>query len=79
MKKKTVTGIPVDIDQKLKEIGDKVKIRRKAISNNYENFAKTYKINKVTLLRIEKGENYTMSSFLRLLNSIGITIEDLLL
>ena len=79
MKKKIVTGIPVDIDQKLKEIGDKVKIRRKAISNNYENFAKAYKINKVTLLRIENGENYTMSSFLRLLNSIGITIEDLLL
>ena len=44
MEKKTVAGIPVDIDQKLKEIGDKVKIRRKAISNNYENFAKTYKI-----------------------------------
>jgi transcriptional regulator with XRE-family HTH domain len=78
MTKKTAADIPVDIDQKLKEIGKKVRIRRKVIAKNYEDFAKAHKINKVTLLRIENGDNYTMSSFLRLLNLIGVSIEDVL-
>jgi transcriptional regulator with XRE-family HTH domain len=78
MKKKTIQVTPVDINQKLKEIGEKVKFRRKSITNNYEDFAKDHKINKVTLSRIELGDNYKMSSLLQVLNAIGISIEDLL-
>jgi ribosome-binding protein aMBF1 (putative translation factor) len=78
MKKKTVKEVPVDISGKLKDIGERVKTQRKKIANNYENFAAEHRINKVTVGRIENGENYKMDSLLRVLNAIGITLEDLL-
>jgi transcriptional regulator with XRE-family HTH domain len=78
MKKKSTPFEPVNIEQKLKALGAKVKTKRKVINKNYEKFAIENKINKVTLLRIETGDNYKMSSLLQVLNAIGISIEDLL-
>jgi hypothetical protein len=78
MKKKINLFEPVNIEQKLKEIGEKVKANRKVINKNYEKFAVENHINKVTLYRIETGDNYKMSSLLQVLNAIGISIEDLL-
>jgi transcriptional regulator with XRE-family HTH domain len=78
MKKKDDQFMPVNIDQKLKEIGQKVRQRRKSVSKNYEDFANGHKLNKVTLSRIENGENFKMSSLLEVLNAIGISLEDLL-
>ena len=70
--------IPIDIDQKLKEIGHLVKERRKAITKNHKDFAEDHKINRVTLLRIEKGENFKMSSLLQVLNALEISLEELI-
>jgi predicted transcriptional regulator len=78
MKRNSVPTTPVNIEQKLKEIGLKVKLRRKVVNKNYEKFALEHNINKVTLYRIETGDNYKMSSLLQVLNAIGISIEDLL-
>jgi hypothetical protein len=78
MKKKSNLFKPVNIEQKLKEIGEKVKAERKVINKNYEKFAIENQINKVTLFRIETGENYKMSSLLQVLNAIEISLEDLL-
>jgi predicted transcriptional regulator len=78
MKKKINLFEPVNIEQKLKAIGEKVKAERKVINKNYEKFAIENNINKVTLFRIETGDNYKMSSLLKVLNTIGISLEDLL-
>jgi transcriptional regulator with XRE-family HTH domain len=69
--------IPVNIDQKLEDIGLMVRELRKANCKNYVEFAEEHKINKVTLLRIENGENFKMSSLLQVLNALEITIEEL--
>jgi transcriptional regulator with XRE-family HTH domain len=78
MKTKGNKFVPVNIDQKLKEIGEKVRLQRKAVNKNYQVFATENNINKVTLNRIETGDNFKMSSLLEVLNVIGISIEDLL-
>jgi transcriptional regulator with XRE-family HTH domain len=78
MKPKGKKFAPVNVDHKLKEIGEKVRLKRKAINNNYEDFAHEHNINKVTLNRIETGDNFKMSSLLQVLNAIGMSIEDLL-
>jgi len=65
-----------EIEQKLIEIGSMVRAYRKKIDNNYENFALEHQFNKVTLQRIETGKNYTMSSFIEVLNAMGITLEE---
>lgn len=65
-----------DIQQKLTKIGEKVRMHRRGINANYEIFALEHHINKVTLQRIESGKNYTMSSFIELLNIMDVTIEE---
>ena len=76
MKKQSETDIPTDIQYKLKEIGGLVREHRKSIEKNYEVFARNHKINKVTLARIEGGQNFTMSSLLLVLKSLGISPSD---
>ena len=78
MKKNTNQTVQVDIDQKLKEIGMRVKLRRKACNKNYVKFALEHNINRLTLYRIENGENFKMSSLLQVLNALCTTIEELL-
>jgi len=68
----------LDIDDILKQIGDKVRTIRKSHPDyaNYEVFAYFNKINKVTLTNIEKGENYNISSLLKVINALGVSVED---
>lgn len=75
MKKTRVKEIPNDVDHKLKEIGKRVRSYRKIKSSNYEDFANDFHFNKVTLSRIENGENYTLSSLVQLLNLLDVTLE----
>lgn len=63
-------------ERTLKEIGIKVRSLRKAITSNYEIFAKENQINKVTLARIENGENCTMSSLIDVINALKINLDD---
>ena len=59
-------------------IGEKVrKLRKKNPDyDNYEVFAFTHKINKVTLARIERGENYNMESLFKVLNALGVSLSE---
>ena len=69
------------IDEKnpiLVQIGKKIRMLRKQNPDfvNYEVFAFTHKINKVTLQRIERGENYNMESLLKVLNALGVGLSE---
>jgi len=63
------------IDDLLKKIGEKVRILRKASEPNYENFSKKHNINKVTLQRIESGQNFTFASLLHVLGALNISVQ----
>ena len=78
MTDKKSTGRSLDDDHILKLIGDKVRTIRKCHPDyaNYEVFAYFNKINKVTLTNIEKGENYNISSLLKVLKALNVTVED---
>ena len=62
----------------LVQIGEKIRRLRKTNPefDNYEVFAFTHKINKVTLARIERGENYNMESLLKVLNALGASLSE---
>ena len=66
----------VEIQTKLKEIGAKLRELRKANTTNYEHFANNNGLNKVTLSRLENGENFTMSSLIAVLRVLDISIEE---
>jgi len=65
-------------DQRLIEIGKKVRQLRKSNPDflNYEVFAFTHRINKVTLQRIERGDNCNMESLLKVLDALGVKLSD---
>lgn len=65
-------------DPTLIKIGEKVRKLRKQNPDfvNYEVFAFINKINKVTLQRIERGENYNMESFLKILKALDIGLSE---
>lgn len=65
-----------EINQILKEIGAKVRTHRKSEYRNYENFADDHEFNKVTISRLENGENFTMSSLVQVLRVLDISLED---
>jgi transcriptional regulator with XRE-family HTH domain len=66
-----------EIDQILKEVGARIRARRKEVESNYEVFAKKYNINKVTLQRIESGANSSLKSLIQVADAIGIKLDDL--
>jgi transcriptional regulator with XRE-family HTH domain len=65
-----------DVDLILKEMGSKIREKRKSVAKNYEDFAREHQFNKVTISRIENGENFTMSSLIQVLRVLDISIED---
>jgi len=75
---KELKSYKLDNDAILKQIGDKVRSIRKSHPDyaNYEVFAYFNQINKVTLSNIEKGENYNISSLLKVINALGVSVED---
>ncbi len=64
-------------DARLLTIGKKIRAIRKSNPQykNYEVFAFSHGINKVTLSNLEKGENFTMESLLKVLDSLGIKLS----
>ena len=77
MKKEIDPQLTADIEQIIKEVGSRIKSQRKLIRNNYEDFARDYKLNKVTISRVENGENTSLRSIIILARTVGIKIEDL--
>ena len=76
MKPKKVPEPYSDVNQKLEQIGTKVRMLRKEMSPNYEDFAAKSNINKVTLNKIERGESVSIRLFLLTLQKMGISLED---
>lgn len=76
MKPKKVPESYSDVNQKLEQIGVKVRIIRKEMSPNYEDFAARSNINKVTLNKIERGESVSLRLFVLTLQKMGVSLED---
>ena len=76
MKPKKVPESYLEVDQKLEQIGKKVRQLRKEKSANYEDFAREKNINKVTLNSIEKGESVSLRLFINVIQKLGISLED---
>jgi len=76
MAKRIITELPSDISQTMKDISKNVTKHRQKVGSNYKTFAVNHNINNMTLWRIENGEDYRMSSFLEVLNAIGISPKD---
>ena len=76
MKKIKVPEIQTDVEQILKDIGVKIRTHRKSIAKNYEDFAFDHNFNKVTISRIENGKNYTLSTLIKVLHTMNISLED---
>ncbi len=76
MKKKAVPMQHEDVTGVLKAIGEKIRTHRKTITNNYETYAKNQNLNKVTLFRLEKGEDCNVSTLITVLRSMNLTLED---
>jgi transcriptional regulator with XRE-family HTH domain len=77
MKPKKIPESYSDVNKKLKQIGEKVRKLRKEKCRNYEDFALISNINKVTLLRLERGDSVSMKLFINVLQKLGISsLED---
>ncbi len=63
-------------DEILKEIGVKVRDIRKSQYKNYEEFAKAHGINKVTVSRLEQGENVTIKTLVEVLSALNVPINE---
>ena len=64
------------LDKKLKQIGIKIRQLRTAQNSNYEAWAYLNGVNKVSLSRLERGENVTMKLLITILQKLDITLED---
>ena len=76
MKPKKVPESYSDANQKLIDIGVKVRKLRKSMSSNYEDFASNNNINKVTLNRIEQGDSVSSRLLVHTILKMGISLED---
>jgi len=63
------------VDLQMKCIGIKIRILRKKEIQNYEKWAFMHDINKVTLNRVERGENVTMKMLLEIILELNQTPE----
>jgi transcriptional regulator with XRE-family HTH domain len=61
-----------DVQPKLIQIGAKLRELRKSTGLNYVAFSKKYRLNKMTLYRIECGREFTMGSLIKILKILKI-------
>lgn len=63
-------------DEILMEIGRRFREIRKKKEPNYEDFARKYNLNKVTLSRLEMGKSLSLRLFIHTLLKSGISLQD---
>ena len=63
------------LDKKLKEIGIKIRQLRSSENSNYEAWAYLNGVNKVSLSRLERGENVTMKLLITILQKLDVSLE----
>jgi transcriptional regulator with XRE-family HTH domain len=66
----------VTVDQQMKAIGERVRELRRLKNQNYEVWAYLNGVNKVSLNRIERGENVTTKMLLQILQKLGVSAKD---
>lgn len=75
-KEKHNVNNPIE-DERIKKIAAKLKdIRIKAGYTNYENFAWDNDISRMQYWRMEKGANFTMVTFLKILDAHKISLGE---
>jgi transcriptional regulator with XRE-family HTH domain len=60
----------------LKKIGEKVRLIRRNQFKNYEDFAKQYGFNKVTINRLENGENSNLGTLIMVLIALEVSLNE---
>ncbi|MFB6318401.1 helix-turn-helix domain-containing protein [Saccharicrinis sp. FJH54] len=64
-------------DKEIREIiGKKIRNLRKENCNNYETFCKIHNFNKVTIFRLESGDNYRISTLIQVLDALNLTLGE---
>lgn len=77
MKSVTPIELSSDVNHILKEIGSRIRKKRKLAYRNYEDFARIHKFNKVTVSRIEMGSNSSLKSIIMVSRALEIPINEL--
>ena len=70
-----INSSEVSVDQQMKKIGENVRELRREQHQNYEAWSYLNGINKVSLNRIERGENITMKLFLEILQKLDVSVQ----
>lgn len=66
-----------EVDPRIKSIAEKLKqLRKDKGYKSYETFAWDNDINRVQYHRMEKGENFTMKSLLKILDVHKLTLQE---
>ncbi len=66
-----------EVDKEILQVAEKIKdLRVKAGFTSYETFAFTNDINRVQYYRIEKGQNITLKTLIKVLKIHNLTIQD---
>ena len=74
---RVMENLEKEIDNKISQIANKIKLLRiEKGFTSYETFAFEYDINRVQYWRIEKGQNITLKTLLKVLAIHNITLQD---
>jgi len=66
-----------ELDKEILQVAEKIKtLRVKAGFTSYETFAFTHDINRVQYYRIEKGQNITLKTLIKVLKIHELTLQD---
>jgi len=66
-----------EIEIKISKIAEKIKLLRKEKGfTSYETFAFEYEINRVQYWRIEKGQNITLKTLIKVLSIHNLTLQE---
>jgi len=74
--KKNTRPISEEHKERIKRIGEKIRELRKEVEPNYETFAYKNGINRMSYFNVEKGNNIQLSTLLKILDGLDITLEE---
>ena len=62
--------------ERIKKVGEKIRLLRKEVEPNYETFAFKNGINRMSYFNVEKGNNIQLSTLLKILDGLDISLEE---
>jgi hypothetical protein len=76
-KKDKLQRQPLNTDDELKKLGERIKhLRIKSGYTSYEYFAYEHNISRAQFGRYEQGQDLRFSSLIRVIDALGISIQD---